>query len=87
MFIAALEHHRQPQKGKSNENLLFSRRIFLPIGTWGIQRPPGCTHLVFKDDFDEQQQQLREEDDQKDPEELRRERQGSALLPWELVVK
>lgn len=44
-------------------------------------KAPGCTHLVFKDDFDEYQQQLREEDHQKDPEELKRERKGLTPAP------
>jgi len=48
------------------------------------QRPLNCTHLVFKDDLDEYQQQLRKEDHQKDPEELKREREGLTLLQAKL---
>lgn len=84
---AAPEEHEQGKtsifRGYANRYL----RIFLPDDMWGcslspcsIQRPPDRTHLVFKDDFDEYQQQLREEDHQKDPEELKREREGLALL-------
>lgn len=75
-------------KGYANRYL----QIFLPDDTCGcslppcsVQRPPDCTHLVFKDDFDEYQQQLREEDHQKDPEELKGEREGLSPAPSQAV--
>lgn len=84
---AAPEEQEQWNPSIFREDTTGYLRIFLPDDMRGcsllpcsIQRPPDCTHLVFKDDFDEYQQQLCEEDHQKDPEELKRERKGLALL-------